>query len=47
MLYENLANEFAGLIGSGQYRQCLRLACGRAWSPALDDALRRIGRLVS
>ncbi len=31
----------------GQYRNCLRLACGHPWSPALDNAVRTLGRLVA
>lgn len=32
---------------SGQYRNCLRLACGQPWSERIDDGLRRLGRLAS
>jgi DNA-binding transcriptional MocR family regulator len=32
---------------SGQYRNCLRLACGQPWSGTLEDALRRLGKLVA
>lgn len=31
----------------GQYRNCLRLACGQPWSGALEDAIRRLGKLVA
>ena len=31
----------------GQYRNCLRLACGQPWSERLDDGVRRLGRLVA
>jgi DNA-binding transcriptional MocR family regulator len=30
---------------SGQYRHCLRLACGRPWNDGIDSALRRLGSL--
>jgi DNA-binding transcriptional MocR family regulator len=30
---------------SGQYRNCLRLACGQPWSERIDNALRRLGGL--
>lgn len=32
---------------SGQYRNCLRLACGQPWSERIDDGLRRLGRLAT
>lgn len=32
---------------SGQYRNCLRLACGQPWSERLEDGLRRLGQLVA
>lgn len=31
---------------TGQYRNCLRLACGQPWSETLEDGLRRLGRLA-
>jgi len=31
----------------GQYRHCLRLACGQPWSGTLEDAIRRLGKLVA
>jgi DNA-binding transcriptional MocR family regulator len=31
---------------SGRYRSCLRLNCGRMWSPAIEGALRRLGALA-
>jgi DNA-binding transcriptional MocR family regulator len=30
---------------SGEYRHCLRLACGQPWSGRIDDGLRRLGKL--
>ncbi len=32
---------------SGNYRNFLRLACGHPWSERSDDALRRLGQLIS
>ena len=32
---------------SGHYRNFLRLACGHPWSPEIDDALRKLGRLIA
>ncbi|OHC61349.1 MAG: GntR family transcriptional regulator [Rhodocyclales bacterium GWA2_65_19] len=32
---------------SGQYRHCLRLACGQPWSERIDDGLRRLGQLIA
>lgn len=32
---------------SGQYRNCLRLACGQPWSERIEDGLRRLGQLVA
>lgn len=32
---------------SGMYRNCLRLNCGNPYTPAIDDAVRRLGELVS
>ncbi|MCF8179111.1 MAG: PLP-dependent aminotransferase family protein, partial [Sulfuritalea sp.] len=32
---------------SGQYRNCLRLACGQPWSERMDDAVLRLGRLIA
>ena len=32
---------------SGRYRSCLRLNCGRKWSPAIESALRQLGTLAS
>lgn len=32
---------------SGQYRNCLRLACGQPWSERIEDGLRRLGQLVT
>ncbi|MDP2825666.1 MAG: PLP-dependent aminotransferase family protein [Sulfuritalea sp.] len=32
---------------SGQYRNCLRLACGQPWSERLEDGVRRLGRLAA
>ncbi|NJD36294.1 MAG: PLP-dependent aminotransferase family protein [Betaproteobacteria bacterium] len=32
---------------SGQYRNCLRLACGQPWSERLEDGVRRLGMLVA
>jgi len=31
---------------SGQYRHFLRLACGHPWSDRIDDAVRRLARLI-
>lgn len=31
----------------GQYRNCLRLACGQPWSETLEDGMKRLGRLVA
>lgn len=31
---------------SGRYRNCLRINCGRQWTPAIDAALAALGRLV-
>lgn len=31
---------------TGRYRNCMRLSCGEAWGPRLDDALRTLGGLV-
>lgn len=32
---------------SGQYRNCLRLACGQPWSERLEDGIRRLGQLAA
>ncbi len=32
---------------NGQYRNCLRLACGQPWNERLEDGVRRLGRLVA
>lgn len=32
---------------SGQYRNCLRLACGQPWSERIEDGLRRLGLLIA
>ncbi|MDP1614044.1 MAG: PLP-dependent aminotransferase family protein [Sulfuritalea sp.] len=32
---------------SGQYRNCLRLACGDPWSERLEDGMRRLGRMIA
>lgn len=32
---------------SGQYRNCLRIACGQPWSERIEDALRRLGQLCA
>ena len=31
---------------SGQYRHCLRLACGQPWSERIGDGVRRLGQLI-
>lgn len=31
---------------SGMYRNCLRLNCGNPFTPAIDDAVRRLGALI-
>jgi DNA-binding transcriptional MocR family regulator len=31
----------------GQYKNCLRLACGQPWSGTLEDGIRRLGRLAA
>lgn len=31
---------------TGQYRNCLRLACGQPWNERHEDGIRRLGRLV-
>lgn len=32
--------------GSGQYRHCIRVNCGVAWSPAVAEAVGRLGKLI-
>ncbi|MDZ4254692.1 MAG: PLP-dependent aminotransferase family protein [Sulfuritalea sp.] len=32
---------------SGQYKNCLRLACGQPWSERLEDGVKRLGQLVA
>lgn len=32
--------------GGGQHRHCIRLSCGQPWTPALDRAVERLGRLA-
>jgi len=32
---------------SGQYRNCMRLACGQPWSERLEDGVRHLGQLVA
>ena len=31
----------------GQYRNCLRLACGQPWNGTLEDGIKRLGRLAA
>jgi len=31
---------------SGQYRNCLRLACGHPWKEETEAAIRRLGALI-
>jgi DNA-binding transcriptional MocR family regulator len=31
----------------GQYRNCLRLACGQPWSGTLEEGVKRLGKLVA
>ena len=32
---------------SGMYRNCLRLNCGNPHTPEIEDAIRRLGRLIA
>lgn len=32
---------------SGQYRNCLRLACGKPWNERLDEGVKHLGRMVA
>ena len=44
---ENLAYVPGELFSaSGMYRNCLRLNCGNPHTPEIDDAVRRLGRII-
>ena len=51
-LYEAAMREGIGIApgpmfsASGRYRNCIRLNCGSAWTPAIERALTRLGHLA-
>jgi DNA-binding transcriptional MocR family regulator len=47
VIAENLAYVPGELFSaSGMYRNCLRLNCGNPHTPEIDDAVRRLGRII-